>query len=58
MGAVNRGYGAAACGLVLAEALAKHGSAALMVDEQNHPAIRLYRSLGMRYRALAAAYVT
>lgn len=29
-----------------------------MVEEQNHSAIRLYRSLGMRHRTLAAARVT
>jgi GNAT superfamily N-acetyltransferase len=54
----GQGYGAAVCGFVLAEALAKHGAAALMVDEQNHPAIRLYRSLGLGYRILTAARVT
>ena len=54
----GRGYGSAVCSFVLEEALAKHGAAALMVDEQNHSAVRLYRSLGMRYRMLTAAYVT
>lgn len=53
----GRGYGAHVCGFVLAEALAEHGAAALMVDQQNHSAIRLYLSLGMSYRALTAAYV-
>jgi GNAT superfamily N-acetyltransferase len=50
--------GTAVCGFVLAEALAMHGAAALMVDEHNHSAIWLYRSLGMSYRALTAARVT
>lgn len=53
----GRGLGRAVCGLVLAEALARHGSAALMVDDWNHAAIRLYRSLGMSYRPIRAAYV-
>jgi GNAT superfamily N-acetyltransferase len=54
----GRGYGAAVCGFVLREALASHGAAALMVEEWNEPAIRLYRSLGMSYRTLTAAAVT
>jgi ribosomal protein S18 acetylase RimI-like enzyme len=54
----GRGYGAAVCGFVLAAELAEHGAAALMVEEENHSAIRLYRSLGMSYRALRAAAVT
>jgi hypothetical protein len=53
----GRGYGATVCGFVLAAALAKHGAAALMVDEQNCAAIRLYRGLGMTYRTLTAARV-
>jgi ribosomal protein S18 acetylase RimI-like enzyme len=54
----GRGLGRAVCGFVLAEALARHhGSAALMVDDWNHAAIRLYRSLGMSYRPICAAYV-
>lgn len=51
----GRGYGATVCSFVLAEMLAKHGAAALMVDEHNHAAIRLYRGLGLRYRSLTAA---
>lgn len=54
----GRGFGAAVCGFVLAEALARHGAAALMVDEWNHAAIRLYRRLGMTYRTLTAARLT
>jgi GNAT superfamily N-acetyltransferase len=51
----GRGYGAAVCGFVLAEALARHGAAALMVEEWNEPAIRMYRRLGLGYRTLTAA---
>jgi GNAT superfamily N-acetyltransferase len=53
----GRGHGATVCSFVLAAALAKHGAAALMVDEQNCAAIRLYRGLGMTYRTLTAAHV-
>lgn len=56
-GTRGAGLGAAVCGFVLAHALAEHGAAALMVNEDNHSAIRLYRSLGMSYRALTAACV-
>jgi ribosomal protein S18 acetylase RimI-like enzyme len=44
--------------LVLAVALDRHGAAALMVEEGNHAARRLYRDLGMRYRAVSAAAVS
>lgn len=54
----GQGYGAAVCGFAFARALAKHGAAALMVEEWNEAAIRLYRSLGMRYRTLTAAALT
>jgi GNAT superfamily N-acetyltransferase len=54
----RQGYGAAVCGFALAQAQAKHGAAALMVEERNGSAIRLYRSLGMSYRTLTAAFVT
>jgi GNAT superfamily N-acetyltransferase len=54
----GQGYGRAVCSFVLAQVLARHGVAALMVDEWNHAAIRLYRGLGMSYRALTAARVT
>jgi GNAT superfamily N-acetyltransferase len=49
------GLGRQICGFVIAEALARHASAALMVDEWNEPAVRLYRRLGMRYRPVLAA---
>jgi GNAT superfamily N-acetyltransferase len=54
----GRGYGAAVCGFVHTEAVSRHGAAALMVEEDNEPAIRLYRGLGMSYRTLTAAAVT
>lgn len=54
----GRGYGHAIGAFVLAAALARHGSAALMVDADNLAAIRLYRRLGLRYRPLLAAYFT
>ncbi|MGH3380725.1 MAG: GNAT family N-acetyltransferase [Actinoallomurus sp.] len=55
--AQGQGLGEAICRFVLAAALARHGNAALMVDEWNHAAIRLYQRLGMRYRPILAAYV-
>jgi ribosomal protein S18 acetylase RimI-like enzyme len=55
--APGHGLGRAVCGFVVAEAVARHGSAALMVDEWNHSAVRLYQGLGMRHRPLRAARV-
>lgn len=57
-GAQGRGLGRAVCAFVLREALRGHTATALMVDEWNHSAVRLYESLGMRYRPLRAAYAT
>ena len=54
----GQGLGAAVCGFVLAEALRDHGAAALMVDQWNDAAIRLYVKLGMRYRPVAVAAVS
>jgi ribosomal protein S18 acetylase RimI-like enzyme len=54
----GQGHGAAVCGFVLAQALEQHGAAALMVEQWNESAIRLYRGLGMGYRTLTAAAVT
>ncbi|MGO8958956.1 MAG: GNAT family N-acetyltransferase [Streptosporangiaceae bacterium] len=51
----GQGLGRDICGFLVAEALRRHDAAALMVEEWNHPAQRIYRELGMRYRALAAA---
>lgn len=55
--AQRQGLGHAVCGFVVAEALRRYGCAALMVDEWNEAAIRLYRGLGMSYRPALAAYV-
>ncbi|MFG1810609.1 GNAT family N-acetyltransferase [Streptomyces sp. NPDC049040] len=51
----GRGLGRQVCAFVLAEALDTHGTAALVVDDRNTPALRLYRSLGLAYRPLRAA---
>ncbi|NUS12880.1 MAG: GNAT family N-acetyltransferase [Streptomyces sp.] len=52
----GRGLGRRVCAYVLAEALAAYGTAALIVDDSNTAALRLYRSLGLAYRPLRAAY--
>ncbi|WP_327289003.1 GNAT family N-acetyltransferase [Streptomyces sp. NBC_01198] len=51
----GRGLGRRICAFVLAEALAAYGTAALVVADDNTPALRLYRSLGLAYRPLRAA---
>lgn len=51
----GRGLGRRVCAFVLAEALAAYGTAALVVDDDNTAALRLYRSLGLAYRPLRAA---
>ncbi|WP_406297315.1 GNAT family N-acetyltransferase [Embleya sp. NBC_00888] len=51
----GRGLGRIVCAFVLAEARGRHGGAALMVDEWNHTAIRMYEGLGMTYRPVKAA---
>ena len=53
----GHGLGRAVCDFVLAAALARHRSAALMVDAWNQPAISLYQGLGLRYRPVLAAFV-
>lgn len=54
-GARKQGFGRQVCEFLIAEALKVHGAAALMVNDWNHAAIRLYEGLGMRYRPLSAA---
>jgi GNAT superfamily N-acetyltransferase len=51
----GQGLGRRIVSFLLAQALHDHEAAALMVDDWNHSACRLYRDLGMRYRALAVA---
>ena len=51
----GQGLGRNICAFLLAEALRRHEAAALMVDDWNHTALRLYTDLGLRYQALAAA---
>lgn len=51
----GRGLGRMVCAFVLAEARGRHGRAALMVDEWNHAAVRMYQGLGMVYRPVKAA---
>jgi GNAT superfamily N-acetyltransferase len=51
----GRGLGHNICAFLFAEAMRRHKAAALMVEEWNHPARRIYQELGMRYRPLAAA---
>jgi ribosomal protein S18 acetylase RimI-like enzyme len=53
----GRGLGRRVFGFALAEALAGHGTAALMVDDENTAAIALYRAFGMTYRPVSAAMV-
>ena len=54
----GQGLGRQVCRFLLAEALARHGAAALMVDDGNHAARRLYRGLGLRYRQLGVAAIS
>jgi GNAT superfamily N-acetyltransferase len=51
----GQGLGRSVCAFLLAEALRRHGAAALMVEEWNQAARRMYKSLGLRYQAVAAA---
>ncbi|WP_035797612.1 GNAT family N-acetyltransferase [Kitasatospora mediocidica] len=53
----GRGHAAAACRLLLDTMLRRCGRAALMVDEDNPAAIRLYERLGMHRRDLHAAFL-
>ncbi len=51
----GHGLGRTVCGYVLREALAGWPQAALIVDDANAAAVRLYSSLGLTHRPLAAA---
>jgi len=53
----GQGLGRDICAFPFAEAMRRHGVVALMVEEWNHPARRIYRDLGLRYRAVSAAAV-
>ncbi|WP_329120424.1 GNAT family N-acetyltransferase [Streptomyces sp. NBC_01465] len=54
----GRGLARTVCAHTLNEALARHGTAALMVDGDNASAIGLYARLGLSYRELSAAAST
>ncbi|WP_246144517.1 GNAT family N-acetyltransferase [Actinacidiphila oryziradicis] len=54
----SQGLGRQVCNFLLAEALRLHGAAALMVNDWNHAALRLYLGMGLRYRPLRAASVS
>ncbi|RJL35306.1 GNAT family N-acetyltransferase [Bailinhaonella thermotolerans] len=51
----GRGYAAAVFGFVLADLVAAHGRAALLVDDDNPRAIALYARLGLSRHPVAAA---
>ncbi|MCX4746458.1 GNAT family N-acetyltransferase [Kitasatospora sp. NBC_01287] len=53
----GRGHAEAACRLVLDTLVRRYGRAGLMVAGENAAAIRLYERLGLRRRAVLAAYV-
>ncbi|MFF7457188.1 GNAT family N-acetyltransferase [Kitasatospora sp. NPDC008115] len=53
----RRGLGRQVGGFLIAGALKTHGTAALMVDDWNQAAIRLYEGMGLRYRPLGAVVV-
>jgi GNAT superfamily N-acetyltransferase len=54
----GQGLGRGIAAFLLAEGLHRHEAAALMVDDRNHTARHLYRSLGLRYQPVAAAALT
>jgi GNAT superfamily N-acetyltransferase len=51
----GRGLGRDICAFLLSEAFRRHEAVALMVEEWNQPARRLYRDLGLSYQPVAAA---
>jgi ribosomal protein S18 acetylase RimI-like enzyme len=53
--ACGLGLARTACAFLLREALAARPLAALVVDDDNAPAVRLYSALGLTYRPLSAA---
>jgi ribosomal protein S18 acetylase RimI-like enzyme len=55
--AQGRGNGEAVCRFTLRELIAEHGRAALSVDSDNYPAIRVYRRLGLDWGDVAVARV-
>ncbi|MBB5906117.1 GNAT family N-acetyltransferase [Actinoalloteichus hymeniacidonis] len=52
----GRGASTAVCGFLRDSLLARYGRAALMVDQQNTAAIRVYRRLGFDYRRVTALW--
>ncbi|MGY1502633.1 GNAT family N-acetyltransferase [Streptomyces sp. QTS52] len=53
----KRGFGRQVCDLLVTEALMVHGTVALMVNDWNRAAIRLYEGMGLQYSPLSAAAV-
>jgi ribosomal protein S18 acetylase RimI-like enzyme len=51
----GRRLGRAVCEFLAVQGLRRHGAVVLMVEEWNQAARRLYGSLGLRYRDVAAA---
>jgi ribosomal protein S18 acetylase RimI-like enzyme len=51
----GRRLGRAVCEFLTIQGLRRHGAVVLMVEEWNQAARRLYGSLGLRYRDVAAA---
>lgn len=50
----GRGLATGVCAFLCRTLIAEHGRVALMVDDWNHAAIRLYERLGLRWRSVAA----
>lgn len=56
-GARKHGFGRQICRFLVTEALRIYGVSALIVDDWNRPALRLYEGMGMQYRPLSAAAI-